>query len=102
MWKTKIIFNLLLNLNQFGSRIAQIVQPPFASAMLWVAGHPMQSGYREGVSHEVLTKCDEIEIKKFNPSTKAGFCLVCNYCAEFECLDLKIAIFIPVSNHQNI
>ena len=44
----------------------------------------MQSGYREGVSHEVLTKCDEIEIKKFNPPIRAVFCLVSNIFVEFE------------------
>jgi hypothetical protein len=57
-------------------RGSQLPQPPFASTMLWVAGHPMQSSYREGVSHEVLTKCDEIEIKKFNHANKGGFYFV--------------------------
>ena len=57
----------------------QLPQPPFASAMLWVAGHPMQSSYREGVSHEVLTKCDEIEIKIDNPANKGGFLFVFYY-----------------------
>ena len=32
----------------------QLPQPPFASAMLWVAGHPMQSSVGEGVSPVAL------------------------------------------------